>query len=181
MKIIKELGAIRCPDTNEKVVGRVWRKEDVYSGEELSRAPDIIFEWKDHAYVHRPTEPGASSGFLKKLSHEEMEKSENLIRPSGIHRDYGILIGLGAHIKQGEALSEASIMDLAPTILYRSGIPAPSDMDGRVCLSFEKDFADKTVSDRPRPIVKLFLRIKRLLTAVMNQKHRGTVAGIRVY
>jgi len=145
-KIIKELGKIRCPETNEKVVGRVWRKEDVYSGEDLYRAPDIIFEWKNHTYVHRPTEPGASNGFLKRLSHEELERSENLIRPSGIHRDYGILIGLGEHIKHGEGLSEASIMDLAPTILYRSGIPVPSDMDGRVLFEFfEKDFADKNL------------------------------------
>mgnify|MGYP001567542959 FL=1 len=75
-----------------------------------------------------------------------MERSENLIRPSGIHRDYGILIGLGEHIKQGEGLAEASIMDLAPTILYRSGIPVPSDMDGRVLFEFfEKDFADKNL------------------------------------
>ncbi len=145
-KIIMELGKIRCPETNEKVVGRVWCKEEVYSGEEVCRAPDIIFEWKDHTYVHRPTEPGDGNDFLKRLSQEEMERSENLIRPSGIHRDYGILIGLGEHIKQGEGLAEASIMDLAPTILYRLGIPVPSDMDGRVLFEFfEKDFADKNL------------------------------------
>jgi len=145
-KIIKELGKIRCPETNEKVVGRVFRKEEVYSGEELYRAPDIIFEWKNHSYVHRPSEPGTNNGFLRRLSQEELERSENLIRPSGIHRDHGILISFGKHIKNEKGLPEASIMDLAPTILYRSGIPVPSDMDGRVLFEFfEKDFADKNL------------------------------------
>ena len=145
-KIIKELGKIKCPETNGKVVGRVFRKEEVYSGEELYRAPDIIFEWKNHSYVHRPSEPGTNNGFLRRLSQEELERSENLIRPSGIHRDHGILISFGKHIKNEKGLPEASIMDLAPTILYRSGIPVPSDMDGRVLFEFfEKDFADKNL------------------------------------
>ncbi len=145
-KIIKELGKIKCPETNGKVVGRVFRKEEVYSGEELYRAPDIIFEWKNHSYVHRPSEPGTNNGFLRRLSQEELERSENLIRPSGIHRDHGILISFGKHIKNEKGLPETSIMDLAPTILYRSGIPVPSDMDGRVLFEFfEKDFADKNL------------------------------------
>ena len=145
-KIIKELGKIKCPETNGKVVGRVFRKEEVYSGEELYRAPDIIFEWKNHSYVHRPSEPGTNNGFLRRLSQEELERSENLIRPSGIHRDHGILISFGKHIKNEKGLPETSIMDLARTILYRSGIPVPSDMDGRVLFEFfEKDFADKNL------------------------------------
>ena len=39
------------------------------------------------------------------------------------------------------ALPEASLLDLAPTILYYMGLPVPSYMDGRVLAeAFEEDF-----------------------------------------
>lgn len=143
--LIKELERITCPESGERVVGRIFKKEEVYHGAELHRAPDIVFEWKNYSYIHRPSEPGSKNGFLKTLTPEELEKSEYLTRPSGIHRDYGILIGIGNHIKRGGFLKEANIIDVAPTILYRLGVPIPSDMDGRVLFEiFEDGFVNNT-------------------------------------
>ena len=96
----------------------------------------LYLSGRDHAYVHRPTDPGASSGFLKRLLQKEMERSENLIRPSGIHRDYGILIGLGEHIKQGEGLAEASIMDLPRRYFTDQAYQYLLIWMGGYCLSF---------------------------------------------
>jgi hypothetical protein len=51
---------------------------------------------------------------------------------SGCHRREGIFIAGGTGIRSGAALPEASILDLAPTILHLLGEPVPRIMDGRV-------------------------------------------------
>ena len=51
---------------------------------------------------------------------------------SGCHRREGVFIASGPHIRRGQSISGARIVDLAPTILHLMGLPAPDDMDGRV-------------------------------------------------
>lgn len=46
----------------------------------------------------------------------------------------GILILKGPHIRQDLQLSDASILDITPTILYLSGMPAGEDMDGKILV-----------------------------------------------
>ena len=45
---------------------------------------------------------------------------------------HGVLIASGGPVKRGFDLREASIYDVAPTILYLLGREVPDDMDGRV-------------------------------------------------
>jgi len=47
------------------------------------------------------------------------------------HRRYGILIASGPAFKEGQQLSEASILDIAPTVLAVYGLPVGEDMQGR--------------------------------------------------
>lgn len=139
--IIQKLSALICPETREKIVDQVSLKEDVFWGEETNKSPDIIFKWKDHRYIHRPTNPYSKDGFIKILNAKELELSESFHRPSGVHRDEGILIGLGPGIRAGKSLSHAKLMDIAPTLLYTFGIPIPRDMDGSVIMDiFEENF-----------------------------------------
>ncbi|MCC7389044.1 MAG: alkaline phosphatase family protein [Phycisphaerales bacterium] len=50
--------------------------------------------------------------------------------PVAWHRPYGVLAMRGPHIKRGEQLYGASLLDIAPTILAMLGQPVPDDMDG---------------------------------------------------
>jgi predicted AlkP superfamily phosphohydrolase/phosphomutase len=144
--IIQKLTALTCPETREKIVEHISLKEDIFWGGETDKAPDIIFKWKDHRYIHRPTNPYSKDGFIKILDKKELELSESFHRPSGVHRDEGILIGLGPGIKAGKSLSHAKLIDIGPTVLYAFGIPIPADMDGKVIVDiFEETF----VKDRP--------------------------------
>jgi len=60
---------------------------------------------------------------------------------SGVHSDYGILIVNGENFKQGWTLSEASILDITPTILALCGLPLGRDMDGKILKeAFREDF-----------------------------------------
>jgi hypothetical protein len=49
---------------------------------------------------------------------------------SGSHRQHGILIACGPHVRSGTQIDNARIVDLAPTALYLLGHAVPVDMDG---------------------------------------------------
>jgi hypothetical protein len=44
----------------------------------------------------------------------------------------GVLIMVGKPFRKGAAIKGASILDIAPTVLYLLGLPVPRDMEGRV-------------------------------------------------
>ena len=71
------------------------------------------------------------------------------LRPRGIpiepagpavqHRNFGIVVLKGDHIKQDERIYGATLLDVTPTILTLFGLPVGADMDGRVLVqSFEE-------------------------------------------
>lgn len=53
---------------------------------------------------------------------------------SGTHADApdGLLLAVGDGIRAGATLNAASVLDIAPTILYLMGLPVARDMEGRV-------------------------------------------------
>jgi predicted AlkP superfamily phosphohydrolase/phosphomutase len=119
--MVREAMALRDPRTNEPLVERVYRRQDLYDGPYINRTPDLIVQprgWEYMAFGH------ADFG------------SNKLVEPitglSGHHRLEGILILAGAGIRPGAAVDNASILDLTPTILHALGVAVPADLDGRV-------------------------------------------------
>ena len=121
---------IRDPRTGLPVVERVYRKEEIYSGPQVEKAPDLVLQsrnWEYMAFGH--ADFGAS------------RVVEPIVGMSGHHRPEGMVILAGQGIQKGLALQDANIMDLAPTILYAMGLPVPADMDGRVLTgAFTADY-----------------------------------------
>src|SRR5262249_35499412 len=60
---------------------------------------------------------------------------------SGTHADApdGVLLAMGDGIRSGVTLGSASVLDLAPTILYLMGLPVARDMDGRILTEMLQD------------------------------------------
>jgi predicted AlkP superfamily phosphohydrolase/phosphomutase len=133
--IIERLLQLQDPQTGEKVVDKVIKKEEVYKGPYLEQAPDLFVYMKGLSYITRGSYDLAPAGtiFAPPSTHE-----------SGGHRQTGILLAWGKHIFSNRTIHETSpaeIVDLAPTILYLMGCAIPQDMDGQVITSLiEPDY-----------------------------------------
>lgn len=127
---IRSLAAATEDDSGEKIVGDIYRKEEIYSGPYIDRAPDILFALRDR----------------RSMALAEQQFSSHLlfdpaIRVSASHRMGGLLMMRGPGVRKGAELEGTRIIDLAPTILYILGLDIPSDMDGRVLEeAFEESF-----------------------------------------
>ena len=60
---------------------------------------------------------------------------------SGTHGDApdGVILALGDGIRPGSVLRSASVLDIAPTILYLMGLPVARDMEGRILTDMLQD------------------------------------------
>ena len=121
-RIMERLLELRDPDTRECVVEAVYRREDIYQGDYLDKAPDIVFMPTRLEYF--------GFGEYEFGSHKIIEAMRRGI--SGTHRMNGIFLAYGAAIEAGVEVKDASLVDLAPTILYLMSAPAQAHMDGRI-------------------------------------------------
>lgn len=138
-RIIKALAQLRDPDTGQPILDRAYRREELYRGPYVERAPDIVVVWKDYRYYTRGTFSSEETALFALPG----EFGSGRIEHSACHRPNGILLAQGEDVRKGEVVRGAAIIDLAPTILYLSGLPVPVDMDGRVLTELlDKRFLD---------------------------------------
>lgn len=118
------------------LVRAVYRPEDVYSGEHLDRAPDLVFDQT----------PGVHTG-------EAMGEGPVQTEPSnwrGENVPEGMVLFHGSDVRATE-LDPIRITDIAPTVLHWLGLDVPSDMDGSVVSeAFEEGSDPATRSVRTR-------------------------------
>jgi predicted AlkP superfamily phosphohydrolase/phosphomutase len=137
--IIKELLALREPRTGRPLIARVHRREDIYQGEHLELAPDLVPE----TAIYTDDGRAWAYGFNQNPAAMSLFTPPSL-RMSGDHAPDGILLAQGPHIQAG-CRDGLSIADVAPTALYALGLEVPRAMDGRVLTelfapSFAKDY-----------------------------------------
>lgn len=121
IELEKELYKIREPQTGEKVVDKVFRKEKVYSGPYVEEATDLFLIMKGITYIPYPGNLNSRSLFGRPVNNQ-----------SGNHRFNGIFIMKGPGIKPFASIKQPRIIDIAPTVLYLLNQPVPKDMDGCV-------------------------------------------------
>lgn len=131
-----ELLKLKHPDTGEQLIARVLDREEIYHGDLLDNTPDLLLLPADFKY----------------LAFGESEFASNkLVGPTlghtGHHRLEGICALRGPHIQPGAQIQNASLVDLAPTILYALGLPIPPDMDGRVLTeAYRQEYVNQTAA-----------------------------------
>jgi predicted AlkP superfamily phosphohydrolase/phosphomutase len=121
------------PRTGGPLIGEILKREDIYQGPYLDRAPDLILRPRDDRNIFFGLADFGSNATV-----------DTVYRYSGMHRDQGLLIMTGKGVKKGAAIEGAGIEDLAPTILYAMECPVPQDMDGRVLSEvFTEEFRNQ--------------------------------------
>lgn len=139
--IIRRLLELRDPETGERVIEAAYRREEIYSGDQLDYAPDILFLPRRLEYF--------GFGEYEFGSHKVIEAMKRGI--SGTHRMHGVFLAYGSAIQPGIEVREARLVDLAPTILYMLGQPIPEYMDGRVLHQIIADDFQPVRSAAPGP------------------------------
>jgi predicted AlkP superfamily phosphohydrolase/phosphomutase len=142
-RIMRDLLDVRDPRTGEKVVTSVFKREELYEGPYVERAPDII-AWCHEMYKEGPLAAGPLIG---EVPYDE------LVQVPGSHDEKGIFLAMGPGIEHGKVLEGARLIDVPPTILHTMELPVPSDMDGHVLTEI--------YTDREREIVSVDLAFGR--------------------
>lgn len=107
---------------NEKPVQKVFLREELYKGKYSEKLPDLILLYSDDF------EGGSYlNGYISEIDKKEYE---NL---NGIHSTKGIFFGMGKILKENYRIrGNYTLLDLAPTFLFLSGLPVPEEFEGIV-------------------------------------------------
>jgi len=103
------------PLTKKPIVKKFFLKEEIFKGDYLKDAPDLLF---------LPLIGVTKRGYMRNF--------QRLPWKTGEHDLEGIFLGIGENIRKNCQIKPLSIMDIAPTILYVMGYEIPVDMDGKV-------------------------------------------------
>ncbi|MBE9571856.1 MAG: alkaline phosphatase family protein, partial [Proteobacteria bacterium] len=139
-EISRALKKIRDRETGETIVDRVARREDLFNGPFLHKAPDLSIYFKDDKYISRPSHYSPDSDdYIRILSRDELDILEKDAKSSASHRSNGILFLCGPWIKNTGKLPTKEIIDIVPTVMYLLDEEIPDDYDGRVILESIKN------------------------------------------
>ena len=134
-ELIRELKNICDPDTGKPAVDTVYKGEEVYHGQCMDNAPDLLVSWRNHEYTSWPGYNDRERDlFESSLQHSDFSDWSEM-QKGGNHRPNGVVFMKGPNIRKNFQLEDARIIDLAPTILHLSGVRVPDDMDGKVLES----------------------------------------------
>jgi len=124
--IRRRLLQLRDPVSGEAVVEKVFHRGELYRGECVDLAPDLLVKWTDYAYFTKKGIDRKGDVFGNELTLDASSYPH-----TGTHRLDGILIMRGPGIDAG-GTGHAAIIDIAPSLLHYLGQPVPDYMDGRV-------------------------------------------------
>jgi predicted AlkP superfamily phosphohydrolase/phosphomutase len=131
LKLISDkLKKLKDPRSNEPIIKRVLRREEIFHGPYANEAADLILDWWETS--HFSSSPSFPEEKLKPAVEIRERRPSTKSEWGGTHRRDGILIAHGKSFKKGAEIQGARLIDMAPTILHLMGQPVPQDMDGRV-------------------------------------------------
>jgi predicted AlkP superfamily phosphohydrolase/phosphomutase len=116
LSTMKDLSELKNSN-GKKIFESVFTKEDLYKGPYVDQAPDLIVESESNGYD--------SVGWL---GYNTLTSNNDV--KSGNHRKNGIVILWGMNVNKN-VTKNASIIDIAPTVLKMIGLKIPEDIDGK--------------------------------------------------
>jgi len=157
LKLIKEIKMIKDPKTGEYLVADVKKKEEIYYGEHLGFAPDLVVI------------PSEGYRVYDSLMRSVWDY-ENRVW-SAYHKLHGVFLACGPDIKNCGKIGDVKIYDLAPTILHLFNVPVPREMDGRVLTEiFREDSEPAKRRVLYQELVTEEILIKKRIKELKTQK-----------
>jgi predicted AlkP superfamily phosphohydrolase/phosphomutase len=120
-RLIRDLEDFTDPESGERIVTEIHKREDVFPGEAMGDAPDLLLVLRDFGFVSIKNKTPA------------VERRPEI---AGTHHPDGVFIACGPGIESIGQLDGKKIMDVGATLLYSLGIPVPSDFEGKVPQDF---------------------------------------------
>ena len=121
-EIIQKFSALKDPDTGAPVVHHVYRREEAFHGPYFSEAPDLVVGFEKGYRVSWQTSLGGIPTNVIEANERRWSADHCSVEPSEVP---GVLFS-----NRPIDATSAQIIDIAPTVLHRLGIPPPNDMDG---------------------------------------------------
>ncbi len=116
-----------------RVVERIHDREDLYHGECIDRAPDLVLDLalrENYSYTLLPSGRVAEGTTWRRLAPEERHGGKGFGMP-GSHRSDGFLFLWGDGVRPGVEF-QSNMTDPMPTILHLLDEAIPDHVDGRV-------------------------------------------------
>jgi predicted AlkP superfamily phosphohydrolase/phosphomutase len=151
--------AERDPGTGRAVISEVFRGRDIYRGPYADGGPDLLYE----------PAPGYASA---KGARHHLGSYDWFM---GDHDREGILVAAGPGIRRGDQLDGASLIDIAPTVLYLADVPIPEDMDGTVLNMF----GDGRLESTPPTYERGWVPVMESEGAYTEEEERGLEEQLR--
>lgn len=143
--IIEKLAELKDPRTGKSVIQKVYRRDELFQGPFAREAADLALDWwsEDSLFSTQPSFPeDTNKPALVIREHKPSDEAEW----GGTHRLLGIVVGRAAALRSNAEITQARLIDMAPTILHLLGVPVPQDMDGRV---LEQAFRPEFLAQHP--------------------------------
>lgn len=113
----------------QQIIPEVYRREDVYHGEYLELAPDLVLNWWDDPSFLVESSFGGHAGSGEIISYAD--RVEPGFEWGGIHAIDGIFGLYGKEIREGKEC-RLNILDMALIILHIMKEKTPTDFDGKI-------------------------------------------------
>jgi len=123
------------PVSGRRAVRGVYRREDLFRGPHVDKAPDLVIDWDCEVVRDALSYPGEGEPITVEATGERGLGE----RWTGTHRPDGIFIAWGHQVRRGETLDAVGLYDIAPTVLHLQGHAVPADMEGRVLTEIFTD------------------------------------------
>ncbi len=126
-EILQTVRSMTNPANGKRAAHTVYKTDNIYDGPCRSHMPDVIINWNEHAKL-------STELLTKKYGMARSAQPAYAVMPyyTGNHRPHAFTLAVGPGIPAGQILQDASILDLAPTILTYLGLNPPEYMRGKV-------------------------------------------------
>jgi predicted AlkP superfamily phosphohydrolase/phosphomutase len=131
-ELVKRFTELEAPD-GSPVTDHVMKSQDVFGGEPVPGAPDVMPVLRNHRYE------------LDDEVHHREAFTDLSHLPRGVHHPDGMVVVAGGGAKASGTI-RGSIMDVAPTLLYMADLAVPEGLDGKVLTDA---FDDSHISGHP--------------------------------